>query len=221
MIRFRDLSKSYAGRDGRKTLLDRSNALFEPGRNYAIMGPNGAGKSTVMRLISGAELPSSGVVERAELTSWPLGFHGGFNGTMTGRENAVFVARIYGQDPTPVLAAAEDFAEIGRAIDMPVGSYSTGMKQRLAFGLSLAVRFDSYLIDETISVGDRRFRRKCEKALGDRLRESRVIMISHSETMVRKYCDFGMLLWGGHLYEYDDMKALIRDYRRFCDQPAR
>lgn len=216
MIRFEDLSKSYAAPGGRKVVLDRSNAVFETGRNYAVMGPNGAGKSTVMRLISGADLPSSGRVLREEVTSWPLGFHGGFNGTMTGRENVAFVARIYGHDPEPVLAAAEEFAEIGAAMHMPVSSYSTGMKQRLAFGLSLSMRFDSYLVDETISVGDARFRRKCEEALGRRMSTSRVIMISHSEKMVRKYCDRGMLLWKGSLYEYDDVESLIADYRRLC-----
>lgn len=216
MIRFLDLSKSYQSPEGRKLVLEGSHAVFESGRNYAIMGPNGAGKSTVMRLISGAELPSSGVIERREVTSWPLGFHGGFNSTMTGRENVTFVARIYGQDPRPVLASAEEFAEIGSAIDMPVGSYSSGMKQRLAFGLSLSIRFDSYLIDETISVGDARFRRKCEEALADRMLSTRVIMISHSEKMARKYCDAGMLLWRGQLHEYDDVEELIADYRRLC-----
>lgn len=216
MIRFLDLSKSYGAPAGRRLILDRSNAVFEDGHNYAIMGPNGSGKSTVMRLISGADLPSAGQVLREENTSWPLGFHGGFNGTMTGRENVAFVARIYGQDPGPVLAAAEEFAEIGAAIHMPVSSYSTGMKQRLAFGLSLSIRFDSYLVDETISVGDARFRRKCEEALAGRMTSSRVIMISHSEKMVRKYCDRGMLLWQGSLFEYDDLDDLIRDYKKLC-----
>lgn len=216
MIRFIDLSKSYGGPAGRRTVLENSHAIFEGGRNYAIMGPNGAGKSTVMRLISGADLPSAGRVERQEVTSWPLGFHGGFNGTMTGRENVIFVARIYGQDPRPILSAAEAFAEIGAAIDMPVSTYSSGMKQRLAYGLSLSIRFDSYLIDETIAVGDARFKRKCEEALADRMAGTRVIMISHSEKMVRKYCDAGMLLWKGQLHEYDDVGELIRDYRRLC-----
>lgn len=216
MIRFCDVSRSYASRTGRKVVLDRSNAVFETGGNYAIMGPNGAGKSSVMRLISGADKPTAGRVERDEMTSWQMGFHGGFNSTMTGRENAVFVARVYGQDPERVLAETEEFAEIGRSLEAPVGSYSTGMRQRLAFGLSLAVSFDTYLIDEVIAVGDARFRKKCETALLGKLDASRVIVISHTIATIRKYCERGMLLWEGDLFEYDDLEELIRDYGRLC-----
>lgn len=151
-----------------------------------------------------------------ELVSWPLGFHGGFNGTMTGRENVAFVARVYGQDPVRVLRETEDFAEIGKSIALPVSTYSTGMKQRLAFGLSLAVRFDTYLIDEVTAVGDARFKRKCAEALSARLQSARVIMISHSIPTIRKYCDCGMLLWQGVLYEYEDIEALITDYKALC-----
>ncbi|MFG6080414.1 ABC transporter ATP-binding protein [Paracoccus litorisediminis] len=218
MIRFNNLSHSYNTKLGARVILEQSNALFESGFNYALMGPNGAGKSTVMRLISGAETPVSGDVLRDEVASWPLGFHGGFNNTMTGRENVVFVARIYGYDPKDILAQAEEFAEIGRNIDAPVGSYSTGMKQRLAYGLSLSMDFETYLIDETIAVGDARFRRKCRHALSKKLGRARIIMISHSEKGIRHYCQRGMLLHGGQLYEYDDMNELMRDYQLFCNR---
>ncbi|PVH27274.1 ABC transporter ATP-binding protein [Pararhodobacter oceanensis] len=216
MIRFHDLSKSYPSYGGRHHVLDRSNAVFEAGVNYALMGHNGAGKSTVMRMVSGADLPTSGWVERQGMVSWPLGFSGGFNSTMTGRENVLFVARTYGQNTAEVLEAAADFAEIGKSMEMPVSTYSTGMKQRLAFGLSLAISFDTYLIDEVTSVGDARFKRKCDEALLGRLATSRVIMISHSETTIRKYCQAGMLLWDRNLYEYDDIEELIKDYKTVC-----
>lgn len=216
MIRFSNLSRHYDTKVGRKQVLDRVNAVFEDGQNYAIMGPNGAGKSTLMRLISGADMPSSGRIDRDEIVSWPLGFYGGFNGTMTGRENVAFVARIYGQDPRRVLQEAEAFAEIGKSIALPVSTYSTGMRQRLAFGLSLAIRFDTYLIDEITAVGDARFKKKCAEALSARLETSRVIMISHTISTIQKYCQRGMLLWQGALYEYDDTEALIADYKKFC-----
>ena len=216
MIRFRDVTREYPSKSGRKVVLDRSNAVFETGGNYALMGPNGAGKSSVMRMISGVDRPTAGLVERDEMTSWQMGFHGGFNGTMTGRENVVFVARIYGQDPDRVLSETEAFAEIGKSIEAPVGTYSTGMRQRLAFGLSLAISFDTYLIDEVIAVGDARFRKKCEAALTGKLDASRVIVISHTIATIRKYCQRGMLLWKGDLFEYDDLEELIRDYGRLC-----
>jgi len=216
VIRFENVSKSYPASGGRKTVLDRSNAVFETGQNYAIMGGNGAGKSTIMRMISGADVPTSGDIVRDEMPSWPLGFHGGFNVNMTGRENVVFVARIYGLDVDRVLDESCAFAEIGKNIHLPVSAYSSGMKQRLAFGLSLAIRFDTYLIDETIAVGDVRFRKKCQQVLLDRLGSSRVIMISHSVKTIAHYCQRGMFLWQGQLYEYDDIKALIADYRKFC-----
>lgn len=216
MIRFENLTRSYQTNAGLKTVLRGSNALFETGGNYAIMGPNGAGKSTVMRLISGADIPTSGRVVSDELVSWPLGFHGGFNASMTGRENVIFVARIYGQNEDDIIESAAEFAEIGRALDEPVSSYSSGMKQRLAFGLSLAIDFGTYLIDETIAVGDARFRKKCELRLRQKLGVARVIMISHSIKTVESYCQRGLLLWQGSLYEYDDIKDLIADYNRLC-----
>lgn len=216
MIQFHDLTKSYETKAGPKLVLEKSNALFATGRNYAIMGANGAGKSSVMRLIAGSVLPTSGFVDRNELVSWPLGFHGGFNSTMTGRENVLFVARVYGQDVERILHLSQKFAEIGAAFDEPVGNYSSGMKQRLAYGLSLAIKFHTYLIDETIAVGDARFRRKCEKYLNYRLQKSRVIVISHSIRTIRKFCDCGMLLWKGQLYEYGNIEHLIKDYERLC-----
>lgn len=216
MIRFHDVSKIHSGKGQHKLILDGSNALFETGWNYALMGPNGSGKSSVMRLISGADRPNSGHIERDEMVSWPLGFHGGFNGTMTGRENVIFVARIYGQDPDRVLHETAEFAEIGKAMGAPLSTYSTGMRQRLAFGMSLSMRFDTILVDEIIAVGDTRFRKRCMEALDARLEDSRAIVISHTLATIRKYCKRGMLLLDGTLYEYDDIEGLIRDYREFC-----
>lgn len=216
MISLDSVSKSYLVKGVHKQVLDHITFEFPKGRNLALMGRNGAGKSTLLRLVSGAEMPTSGDVHRRERVSWPMGFSGGFNGMMTGVENIRFVARIYGQDSDEVLEEVEEFAELGASLDVPIATYSSGMKARLAFGLSLAVKFDTYLIDEITAVGDRRFKMKSRAALGRAVETSRVVMVSHSPAAVKDYCDAGLLLYEGQLYYYDEIEALLADYRRFC-----
>jgi len=216
MIEFDTVTKIYNVKNVRKVILDEASFVFESGKNIAIMGHNGAGKSTVMRLMAGIELPTTGVVTRDEKVSWPLGFTSGFNGIMTGIENVRFVARIYGEDTERVLADVQDFAELGKSIDLPISTYSSGMKARLAFGLSLAINFDCYLIDEITVVGDLKFKKKSASALRNKVRDARVIMISHSETAIRDYCDSGVLVYQSKLYYYDSIDGIIADYRKFC-----
>ncbi|WP_298497841.1 ABC transporter ATP-binding protein [uncultured Maritimibacter sp.] len=216
MIAFDTVTKVYTVKNVRKVILDKASFLFESNRNIAIMGHNGAGKSTIMRMLSGIELPTSGVISRDEKVSWPMGFAKGFNGNMTGIENVRFVSRIYGEDPNRVLESVQEFAELGKSIDLPVTTYSSGMKARLAFGLSLAIDFESYLIDEITAVGDRRFKKKSNDALRAKIENARVIMISHSESTIREYCDSGVLVHGSKLYYYDDLEGLLADYNRFA-----
>ncbi len=216
MISFEHVNKVYRVKGVEKVILKDANYQFAPGKNIALMGQNGAGKSTMMRLIAGVELPTSGTVRRSEKVSWPMGFASGFNGLMTGVENVRFVSRIYGCDTEHVLGQVQEFAELGKSLDLPISTYSSGMKARLAFGLSLAISFECYLIDEITAVGDRRFKAKSEKALKDKIQNARVVMISHSEKTIRDYCDQGVLSYGAKLYHYDDMNALISDYKRFC-----
>ncbi len=216
MIAFDTVTKVYTVKNVRKVILDKASFLFESNRNIAIMGHNGAGKSTIMRMLSGIELPTSGVISRDEKVSWPMGFAKGFNGNMTGIENVRFVSRIYGEDPNRVLESVQEFAELGKSIDLPVTTYSSGMKARLAFGLSLAIDFESYLIDEITAVGDRRFKKKSNDALRAKIENARVIMISPSESTIREYCDSGVLVHGSKLYYYDDLEGLLADYNRFA-----
>lgn len=216
MIHFETVTKIYNSKNVRKVILDGVTFTFADKKNIAIMGHNGAGKSTLMRMLAGIELPTSGRVRRDEKVSWPLGFSAGFNGTMTGVENTRFVARIYGENTETVLANVQTFSELGVSLTLPVSTYSSGMKARLAFGLSLAINFDCYLIDEITAVGDRRFKDKSHKALKDKIRKSRVIMISHSEKTIRDFCDSGILLLGAKIYYYDNINDLIMDYRKFC-----
>ena len=150
------------------------------------MGVNGAGKSTTMRLIAGTELPNSGRVRRDVRVSWPLGFAGGFHPLMTGRENVKFVARIYGADVRKTLDFVEDFSEIGDYIDAPVKTYSSGMMARLSFGLSMAIDFECYLIDEITAVGDARFQARCVGTFAERRKRADIIMVSHSMETIKR-----------------------------------
>ena len=213
MIRFVDVRKSYRVNGGRKVVL-RNLDLTLPRANIGILGGNGAGKSTLLRLIAGTELPDSGKVLREGRISWPLGFSGSFNGSLSGIENARFVARIYGQDTEHVLAFVEDFSELGAFYRMPVGAYSAGMRARLAFGLSMAIAFDYYLVDEITAVGDESFRRKCHKAFKERLASSCIIMVSHSAATLRDYCETGAVIEDGQLTFYPALQDAAAEHAR-------
>lgn len=211
------VSKTYTGSGQRKEILRDVSFVFPEGRNIAVMGRNGAGKSTLMRLLSGAERPDKGRVLRHGDVSWPLGLSSSFNGSMTGVENVLFVARLYGQDADEVLEYVAWFAELGHNLDLPVRSYSSGMKARLAFGLSMAIPFSTYLIDEITAVGDEAFKRKCREVFTERQKSARVIMISHSAGTIRRHCDCGVLLENGALTYYDDVGTLIDTYRELLE----
>jgi capsular polysaccharide transport system ATP-binding protein len=208
MIRLEKVVKSYRLREGRKVVLRDLTATF-PKTNVAILGANGAGKSTLLRLIAGTELPDSGVILRQGRISWPLGFAGSFNGTLSGAENVRFVARIYGEDTERVLDFVEAFSELGEFFRMPVSSYSSGMRARLAFGVSMAVAFDYYLVDEITAVGDDKFRQKCFTTFKEKLANSGIIMISHSKATLKQYCRVGAVLHQGELTMFDDLNEAI------------
>ena len=142
MIEFRGVSKAYRSRVGVKTILGGADFVLPRGRSVGILGVNGSGKSTLLRLIAGTEAPDAGRIRRHARLSWPLGFAAGFNGSLTGAENTRFVSRIYGAEPRRVRDFVEDFSELGAYLHMPVRTYSSGMKARLAFALSMAIDFD-------------------------------------------------------------------------------
>lgn len=212
MIRLENVTKSYPSRFGRQMVLNDISSAFLKGRNTAIIGGNGAGKSTLMRLLSGAEVPDSGRIIRDGSVSWPLGFKGGLHGSLSGRENLAFIARIYGRNYPELLDFVEDFAEIGKYIKEPVSTYSSGMRARLSFGVSMAIQFDYYLIDEVIAVGDASFRRKCKIVLTERLDKSTVILISHSAQLMKEFCNHGIVLEGGRLLEFPSLNRAIQYY---------
>ena len=218
MITLDRVSKVYRTRDGRKTVLDDVNAIFEPGHNFGILGVNGAGKSTLIRLLAGSELPDRGVVRRHARVSFPLGFTGTFHGSLSGRENVAFLARVYGARMRAVIDYVEAFSELDEYFHMPVNTYSAGMRARLAFATCLAIDFEVYLIDEVTEIGDHRFRRKCAEAFRERMQRSDVILVTHNPHTLRQYCDRGAILADGELALYDDIGTALGRYHRMVQE---
>jgi capsular polysaccharide transport system ATP-binding protein len=170
-----------------------------------LLGANGAGKSTLMRLIAGVEESDTGRIIRAASVSWPLGFSGGLHNSLTGIQNSEFIARIYGAPVDRVVDFVADFSELGPYLNMPVETYSSGMRARLAFGISLSIDFDCYLIDEGLSVGDQWFRDKAQAAFDERRRHSGMLFVSHNPGTVKSYCDVGMVLVEGRLIPFTSL----------------
>lgn len=214
MIALDRVSKSYRTPAGRRHLLDGATADFPAGYNFGILGANGAGKSTLLRLLAGSELPDSGRIRRAARVSFPLGYGGTFHPALSGRENVAFIARVYGAAVRETTRFVEEFAELGDYFEMPVNTYSAGMRARLAFGACLAIDFDVYLIDEATETGDERFRRRCAAAFRERLRRSDIVLATHNHHSIRQYCDRAAVLADGRLELFDDIAGAFACYRR-------
>lgn len=214
MISCENLYKSYPMGHGRKHVLKGINFHISKGEHVGFLGRNGAGKTTLIKLIGGVELQTSGRIRRNMSVSWPLGFGGGFQGSLTGYDNARFIARIYGREYPELRDFVEDFTELGRQLKMPVKTYSSGMKARLAFALSLAIEFDCYLIDEVILVGDHNFQQKCHHELFEKRGDRALILASHSADTIREYCNRAMVLRDGHGMVYDDVNEALGIYNQ-------
>jgi capsular polysaccharide transport system ATP-binding protein len=212
MIELDNVSKIYPTHSGVNVVLDAVSFTFAPRKNVGVLGRNGAGKSTLLRVIAGTEQPDSGSVKRHGSVSWPIGFSGGFNGSLSGEENCRFVARIYGADVDEVVGFTQEFAELGEYFHMPVKTYSSGMRARLAFGLSMAVEFDAYLVDEVTAVGDARFQQKCRKAFQERSGRSSVIIVSHQLATIKDYCEHCAVLSRGRLHYFTSIDDARRMY---------
>jgi capsular polysaccharide transport system ATP-binding protein len=212
MIELDQVTKIYPTVTGENVVLDSISFKFPFRTNIGILGKNGSGKSTLLRLIAGTEQPDSGSVHRSGTVSWPIGFAGGFNGSLSGEENCRFVARIYGADVDEVVGFTMDFAELGEYFYMPVKTYSSGMKARLAFGLSMAIEFDAYLVDEVTAVGDAQFQKKCREAFEARSNRSAVIIVSHQLSTIRDYCQRCAVLKEGRLLVFDSVDEASRIY---------
>jgi capsular polysaccharide transport system ATP-binding protein len=213
MIEIRDLSKSYPTRSGMVTVLNQVNLRILPGEKIGILGRNGAGKSTLIRLISGAEQPTLGHIHRGMSISWPLAFGGAFQGTLTGLDNLRFICRVYGVDFRPRIEYVESFSELGRYLREPVKHYSSGMRARLAFAISMAIEFDCFLIDEIVSVGDSRFHEKCHIELFEKRKDRAMILVSHDPGYVREHCQHAAVLINGVLKTFDQVDEAFEFYQ--------
>ncbi|WP_226662985.1 ABC transporter ATP-binding protein [Microbulbifer aggregans] len=223
MIELRNLTKSFRTPAGRKVLFRDVNAIFPEGKNIGILGRNGAGKSTLLKLMGGIDYPDSGAVITDQRISWPMGLSGGFQGSMTGRENAAFICGIHGiwgAEKRKVLDRVQEFAEIGSYFDAPVKTYSSGMRSRLAFGLSISVDFDYYLVDEVMSVGDAHFKHKCEQVIAEKRKTSNFIIVAHSMATLKKNCDVGIYLGPSGLQIFDTVQEAIDLYQAGVPKPA-
>ncbi len=212
MIALRNIEKVYTTRKGPRTILSKVNLDIAPGEKIGILGSNGAGKSTLIRIIGGAESPTRGKVERSMSVSWPLAFGGGFQGSLSGLDNLRFICRVYGTDINATTRYVKEFTELGAYLNEPVKNYSSGMKAKLAFAISMTVEFDCYLIDEVIAVGDIKFQEKCKQELFEKRKDRALIVVSHQNTNIKQYCTRACVLRDGHLHQFPDVDSALKDY---------
>lgn len=215
MIKIENLTKSYRTPQGRHYIFKDLNIELPSGKSVALIGRNGAGKSTLLKMIGGIDRPDSGRIITDKTISWPVGLAGGFQGSLTGRENVKFVARLYAakNELKEKVAYVEAFSELGHYFDMPIKTYSSGMRSRLGFGLSMAFRFDYYLVDEVMAVGDDRFKRKCKEVFGQRHKEASFLMVAHSHSLLKEYCDVALLFDGeSNCHFYDSIDEALKIY---------
>lgn len=203
------LAKGFPSPGGWRTLFDGLTLRLPAGARVALLGANGAGKSTLLSILAGTQRPDRGLVRSRGRVSWPLGFSGGFANDLTGLQNARFVARIHGADTDATAEFVTVFSELGPDMRLPVRAYSAGMRARLAFGLSMALAFDWYLVDEIIAVGDQRFRARAEAMFRDRLSAAGLIMVSHAPAILRQYCQGAILLHRGQAQVFDDLEEAL------------
>lgn len=209
MIRLENLCKSYFVRGEERVVADNITATFPSKVAVGLLGRNGAGKSTLLEMIGGTTAPSSGRVISDGTISWPVGFAGSFNPELSGAQNVRFIARVYGVDSDDLVDFVADFAEIGGQFYEPVRTYSSGMRSRLAFGLSMGVPFDTYLVDEVTGAGDARFRKKSLEYFTARMSQSGAIFVSHGMGALRNFCTAGAVLERGRLHYFPDLEEAI------------
>jgi capsular polysaccharide transport system ATP-binding protein len=214
MIELCRITKIYPTRGGHHTVLDGIDLTIREGEKIGILGRNGAGKSTLIRILSGAERHTRGQVRRGMSISWPLAFGGAFQGSLTGLDNLKFICRVYGVDHRDKLHYVEDFSELGKYMREPVKTYSSGMRARLAFAISMAVEFDCFLIDEIISVGDARFHQKCQHELFEKRKDRAMIIVSHEAHNIREHCNRFCVLRQGILHEHPDADSAYDFYNQ-------
>lgn len=216
MIKIENLTKSYKTPKGRHYVFKNMNVVMPDGKSIALIGRNGAGKSTLLKIIGGIDRPDSGRIITNKTISWPVGLSGGFQGSLTGRDNVKFVARLYSEKCglNEKVDFVESFAELDKYFDMPIKTYSSGMRSRLGFGLSMAFDFDYYLVDEITAVGDARFKKKCSDIFDERASKSSFLMVSHSLNSLKQYCQCAIFIGrNNNVVFFDDIEEAIFKYK--------
>ena len=213
MIQINNLVKRYPTRQGPRTVLDNINLSIKAGEKVGILGRNGSGKSTLIRLISGAEQPTAGRIHRGMSVSWPLAFGGAFQGTLTGLDNLRFICRVYGASTEDKVPFIQEFSELGQYLYEPLKTYSSGMRARLAFAISMVVEFDCFLIDEIVAVGDARFQEKCRIELFEKRKDRAMILVSHNPEFLRAHCEHASVLVEGKLTSFEQVDDAFTFYQ--------
>ncbi|WP_417725766.1 ABC transporter ATP-binding protein [Salipiger sp.] len=214
MIELHNLCKTYYLNGHRKVVADNISAVFPSGKAVGILGRNGAGKSTLLKMLAGTMDADSGYVTSTGTISWPVGFAGSFHPELTGLQNTRFIARVYGVDSDELTVFVEDFAELGDHFYLPTRTYSSGMRSRLAFGVSMGIPFDTYLVDEVTAVGDAAFKRKSEALFVERVTSSGAVMVTHALNQVRRLCHHAAVLEDGKLHFYEDVEGAIAHHQK-------
>ncbi len=215
MIKLKNVTKYFKTEDEKKYILKNITLEIPDNVNVGIVGKNGAGKSTLLRMLGGIDFPTSGAISSDKTFSWPMGLAGGFQGSMTGKQNVKFICRIYGkteEEIETIISYVKDFADIGDYFDMPIKLYSSGMRGRLSFGLSLAFDFDYLIIDETLSVGDANFKKKATDALKSKIKSCNILLVSHSMPTLKELCNAGIVIDDGQMHYFDDIDDAIKLY---------
>ena len=224
MIEVKNLTKSYVHKGKRVKIFEDISFCVERGESVALLGRNGAGKSTLLRILGGIDLPDSGTIQADVSISWPVGLVGGFQGSLSGRENVIFVSKIYaGNEPDVIqekVRRVEEFAELGVYYDRPFKTYSSGMRSRVTFGLSMAFDFDVYLMDEVSSAGDERFRKRSRERLEELNQKADFMLVDHNLWGLQFHCNRALLLHNGGLIEFDDLDEAIASHKRLLELPA-
>ena len=212
MINAIDVTKDYRTEGRVNRVLSNVSFNLAKGEKLALLGRNGSGKSTLIRLVGGVELATRGTIEQTMSVSWPIGLAGGFHGTLTGNDNMRFIARVYNKPFDQIKAYVEDFAELGKFLSEPMRTYSTGMKARFMFALSLAIDFDCYLIDEVIAAGDQRFQRRSHQELFEKRADRSMILASHIGEIIKAYCSRALVLHRGRGKVFSDLDLALDIY---------
>jgi len=216
MIELKSVTKYFKTKKGRKYILNDVSLVIPSGENIGILGRNGTGKSTIMKMLGQIDFPNKGKISSNETFSWPLGLSAGFIGNMSGKANVKFVCRLYGKtdkEMQEIIAYVKDFSELKEYFEMPIKTYSSGLKSRLNFGLSLAFDFDYLLIDETLSVGDARFRKKSKEALLKKIETCNVLLVSHDMNTLKSICNAGIVVDQGQITYFKKVEDAIEKYQ--------